>query len=154
MSNTPLTATTGQDYAAQELNAIARHGGDLYWCPTLTQSNSTTWVNIAGISFDFTKQFANTHILVDMSIGIYADTAGAEVEIGYTYNGNPSLSLVCGHLNFNEINTQNSVAGVTWVQIDSGAYSIQPMMRRSGGTGIVYAAAGQPVYISVREVLL
>lgn len=153
MGNQALLATTGQDYAAQELNAIARHGGDLFWCPTLTQQNSSTFINIAGISFDFTKQFADTYLLVDMSVSIYTDTAGAEAQIGISYS--PSVgAVVCGHLNFNEVAKQNSVAGVATLAIAAGAYSLQPMMCRSAGTGFVIAAAGQPVYLSVREVLL
>ncbi len=155
MSNNALNFVTGQDVFAQEINAIARQSGDLFWCATGTPSNSTTWVAIGGISFDFVKQFDNTSLLVDMSISVSGDTVGAEVEIGFQVGDISSSYIgICGHHNYNELNISNSVGGVGQIGIAAGALTIRPVLHRSAGTGIVTAAIGQPVYITAREVLL
>lgn len=151
MSNLPLNFVIAQNVSAQEISALGRHSGDLFWCNATTATANTTWVNVAGISFDIVKQFTNTSLLIQMSLGVYTNAIAANIEIGVTIAG---VTTVIAHQELSEVNITNSVAGLNVAAPAAGSWSVQPVMHRVSGSGTITADIGAPLYICIREVLV
>jgi hypothetical protein len=145
----PLTFGSTDDVTAQEYNVLRQYGG-LYYMVTAQTIASSTWATIGGVSFEVTKQFSNTTLLVTMAAPIAADTIGFEIKLGLLIGLSP---YEVTHHNYGDTNVPHGVGGTTVVSMSAGASSIQAIWQRAAGTGTGTLAAGYPLSVIIREVL-